>query len=472
MREFHNMKQSIIGDDPLSREIINFKKKREQADMIEHIFRNIKTNYGKTDISSMKNNLDKVLSQKNPIYNMPIANAYFNRMKIDMSQKAFQSPEYVENKIINSFNIESGRAPPASQDRPKTVTLANQRPSQIVIHDDAPAFTGMVSNLSRNTPSRSERTTVGTVEGQVRRNPSPKQVSFDPNVVDHGSQKTGQIVRGTQPQTKVSPEKDEVQLNYKIVNPRLNHLKNVHLSNAGGPPITLKAFDNRNLAVGFADGTLKIVDIVASSVVKQYKFSSKVKTIESVSDNGNSGIQIGALVGLGAPDNAIVLLDLATSETAVTKFKGHTDEVSGICYLGNGDFVSCSHDGTVAYWSLKSTTAVNRMQVHNGKVNSMALLNNNTTLVTGGDDSSLQVMAINAGQITHRRSVKESAPVTRVSSFYGNSKFVFSCQQNGSIRIWNVETGEYAIVNIQMLERYHRSQIRDSRRIEAHVYFR
>ena len=55
------MKQSVTGDDPLSREIILFKKKREQADMIENIFRTIKSNYSKTEIGTMKNIIDKKL---------------------------------------------------------------------------------------------------------------------------------------------------------------------------------------------------------------------------------------------------------------------------------------------------------------------------------------------------------------------------------------------------------------------------
>lgn len=445
MREFHSMKQSITGDDPLSREIINFKKKREQADMIEHIFRNIKANYGKTDINNMKNNLDKILSHKNPIYNVPIANSYFSRMKVDLSQKAFQSPEYVENKIINSFNLDENRtrAQPVSQERPKTpTTTIQQKPSQLVATNEAPVFAGMAVNPGRTTPSRIERLPAAPTDSQIRRNPSPKQVTFDPNLVDQSSEKLSRLVKGIQPQTKVSPERDEVQLNYKIVNPKLNHLKNIHLTNPGGAPVTIRSFDNRNLAVGFADGALKVVDLVASAVVKQYKFSSLIMAIEPVTDDGKSGLQIGALVGLGTPDNAIVLIDLATNDQAISKFKGHTDQISGISYLGNGDFVSCSYDGTVAYWSIKSQSAINRSQLHNGRINAMALLNNNTTLVTGGDDCSLQVVSIAGGQMTHRKTLKESSPVTKVSSFYGNSKFVFSCQKDGSIRIWNVETGE------------------------------
>ena len=100
------MKQSVNGDDPLSREIILFKKKREQADMIEQIFRTIKNNYSKTEISSMKAVIDRKLSQQNPIYNQVVANGYYARIKNDLSQKAFQSPEFVEDKIINNYNTE------------------------------------------------------------------------------------------------------------------------------------------------------------------------------------------------------------------------------------------------------------------------------------------------------------------------------------------------------------------------------
>lgn len=250
------------------------------------------------------------------------------------------------------------------------------------------------------------------------------------------------MVKGVQPLAKVSPDKTEGQLNYKIQNPRLNHLKSIHMAHAGGVPLTLKAFDNRNLAVGCADGSLKIMDILSSSVVKQYKFSSKVRTIEAVSDDGKSALELGALVGLGSPDNAIVLLDLARSENALSTFRGHTDEVTGIICIGNGEFVSCSDDGTVAFWNMTSKSPLNRIQAHQGRINSMTSLNNNATLVIGGDDCMVQVFSIRKGDITLKRSIRESSPVTSVSSFYGNSKFAFSCQQNGMIKIWNVETGE------------------------------
>ena len=81
MKDYQNMKQSVTGDDPLSREIILFKKKREQADMIEQIFRTIKNNYSRTEIGSMKAVIDKKLSQQNPIYNHVLGNQFFSKIK-------------------------------------------------------------------------------------------------------------------------------------------------------------------------------------------------------------------------------------------------------------------------------------------------------------------------------------------------------------------------------------------------------
>lgn len=138
MRDFQNMKQSITGDDPLSKEIILFKKKREQADMIEQIFRTIKNNYNRTEINAMKTVIDKKLSQDSPIYNRPVANGYFSRIKNDLSNRAFQSPEYVEDRLINQFHTEETRSRAAAFNRPTspaTLAASASKP-QIVVPAD------------------------------------------------------------------------------------------------------------------------------------------------------------------------------------------------------------------------------------------------------------------------------------------------------------------------------------------------
>jgi hypothetical protein len=114
-------------------------------------------------------------------------------------------------------------------------------------------------------------------EDQMRRVPSQKSVTFDLNPADKGPQKDGSLIKGKQSAAKVSPDKDESQISYKIVNPKMLHVKNVHLSSTGGIPTTIKALDIRNMAVGMADGSLKIIDLYSSQMVKNFKFGSKIR---------------------------------------------------------------------------------------------------------------------------------------------------------------------------------------------------
>lgn len=164
---------------------------------------------------------------------------------------------------------------------------------------------------------------------------------------------SGQLVPGKQPAAKVSPDLTEVQVNYRVMNPQLQHLKNINLSHLGGVPVTLKSLDDRNLAIGCADGSLKIMDTVNSVIAKQFKFNSPVRVIEAIDDDGHTRLTMGVLVGLGAPDFTIAMMDLASNDArAVEKFKAHRGEVSGIVNLGDGRFISCGFDGNLISWNM------------------------------------------------------------------------------------------------------------------------
>ena len=109
------MKSSVYGDDPLSREIVLFKKKREQADMIENIFRNIKTHYNKTEISFMKTEINQRLSPNSGIYNQAAGSAYFAGLAEDLTTKAGNSRELAQGFMIPHFKVANPQ-----QDRPQT----------------------------------------------------------------------------------------------------------------------------------------------------------------------------------------------------------------------------------------------------------------------------------------------------------------------------------------------------------------
>ncbi len=427
MRDYHTMKQSMHGDDPLSKEIVIFKKKREQADMIEQIFRNIRNSYTSSEINQMKDNIDSLLSQHNTAYNKSLGTAYLNKLKNELSSKAFQAPEFTHNGIVSDFKLKSAT--------PQPVKVAlKQTPTTIAatVRDKSPQLP------VRTTPSRVDRSNSQTG--------SQRQVTFDaPATSELGilprSSSSGQLKPGKQSIAKLSPDKLEAQLSYSLKSPQLLHTKTINLSNFGSIPVSLKSMDDRNLAVGFADGTLKIIDLANTNIAKQFKFASKISAIENIEDDGKLRLDHGLLCGLASPENLIVLVEAGKQSADFSKFIGHQAEVTCIVSTGAGRFVSGSADGNIFMWKVGSQEPLHSIRGHTGPVTSLTLLNSNSLLVSSGDDRVIRSYSISSGTFAPRNRIQESSQITAVHSFHGNSRFIFSCLTNGLVKIWNVESG-------------------------------
>ncbi len=448
MRDYQDLKKSHhlgLGDDPLSREIDLFKKKREQADMIENIFRTIRNHYTSTDIAQMKAQIERRFSLDTPIYS-PVAGAnYFARLRQEFASKAQQLPEFQQNLIVASFSLD-----PQQQARPVSATPAQAylHPSSTLGSPQPPAHSSSLQ------PSYLDPASKPSSERNIGQNPKPSPsthqsastkptpVSASPGAQAFESAKL-LIQPGAKPLAKVSPERNEIQITYDIEDPKLELVKNYGLGSSSSQPTTFRALDDRNLVVGFEDGTLKVMDLVASGEIKrQLKLSSKIVCIESFEDSPGNNPLMALLCGTGAPDHAVVHLELQARETVATKFRGHAAEVTSVCPLGRGDFVSGGHDGQVIYWNIAETKFLAAKQAHNAKITSMCTLNLNQTLVTGSSDCSMNVYHLSQRDLLLKNTLKEAHPITLVSSFYGNCKFALSCLETGTIRIWNVEDAE------------------------------
>ena len=83
----------------------------------------------------MKNVIDKKLSSPNTAYNpVPAAN-YFNKIKSEISSKAFHAPEFSEGQMINEFRAdEVQRLPynkPASPSTPSNSSTGLIKPQAV-----------------------------------------------------------------------------------------------------------------------------------------------------------------------------------------------------------------------------------------------------------------------------------------------------------------------------------------------------
>ena len=451
MRDYQDLKKSHHfgpGDDPLSREIDLFKKKREQADMIENVFRNIRNYYTSTDIAHLKAQIERRFGQDAPIYS-PVAGAnYFARLKQEFAAKATQLPEFQQNLIIASFSLD-----PQPQAQPRPVVSAAQN----YLHPHPSVSSPQPTVYSNLQPSYLEPASKQQSERTITSNPKPS-TPFVTQPAPHKATPVAAsapqgfqayeaakplIQPGAKPLAKVSPERNEIQITYDIEAPKLELVKNFGLGATSSFPTTFKAMDDRNLVIGFEDGTLKVMDLVDSGEIKrQIKLSSKIACIENFEETPGNNPSMGVLCGTGAPDHAVVHLELQARESMATKFKGHSAEVSSVCPLGKGDFVSGGHDGQVIYWNFREPKYLAAKQAHNAKISSMCTLNLNQTLVTGSTDCSMAVFHIGQREFIHKNTLKEPHPISMVSSFYGNCKFALSCLETGTIRIWNVEDGE------------------------------
>lgn len=452
MRDFQDLKRSQYGDDPLSKEIVLFRKKREQADMIEQIFRSIKTNYNNTEINQMKTNIDAILSNPNMIYKANKAATYFTNLKNDFSAKAFNSPEIAQRQIIQDFVIPEAQPKPSQtssfeQSKPKNylTTIPDNNPVEIIDQrkqSAQPNFSKpqqtkvQYSEPIATTQYISSNNAVQT--NQLRQTPIVENRALDRDL-DLPTKHISPLKAARQPEAKVSQDKTEIHVGYKIKSPQLTNINNV---NMGSTPITcIRALDSKNLAVGFENGGFKLIDLTnPTQPIKALKFPSAIRTIEPIVDT--HGAASALLFGLGSPENSILHLDLKTNDNKVTKYEGHSDQISQIALIGQNDFISSSFDGKLSYWTFGTYKPLKQITAHIGKVNSITTLNNNQTLLSGGEDGVVRVYKLSNRDFIMKNSLKEAGPVKSVNSFLGNSKFGFTTQQNGTIRIWNVEDGE------------------------------
>lgn len=454
MKDYQDMKRSGVGfggNAPLEREIDLFKKKREQADMIEKIFRGIQTKYNSTDIGRMKTSFEKRYSQDFNVYNHVAASNYYNKLKSDLSQKATQLPEFSQNLIVNTFTIDD---PPVV--RLPSETLTKHNPNTLHPSTAPPTPSSKLEPISlssylenatkgsqRSLPQQSEvrpqySNQLGS-QKDIRIEPQYQQTITGPTKPENYHQS---IKQGNPPLAKLSSERNEVQITYDLKDPQLSLQKNFSLGKYVGRPTTIRSIDDRNLVIGFEDGTMKVLDILDSNVARQFKLSSKIVCVEPLELAAGYNPSMTVLCGTGSPENCIIKIDLRLKELEAIKYRGHKDEISGISVLSAGDFVSCGHDGCVILWNNASNEPLKVIKAHEGKVNSMCTLNSNQTIVTGSSDCSMKIFHLKNKELVLVNTLVEKRPVETVCSFYGNCKFAFSCLQGGTIRIWNVEDAE------------------------------
>lgn len=489
MRNIQEMKNSFVNEDPISREISLYQKRREQANQIETTLRGIKNLFLNTNIQTLKEKLTTkidlpVSGNRGPlqqtatptgIYDSDTATNFYNRLLAEFSKKVVESPELSTGALIYSDN-KSERVATATFVTPDA-KLPQERTQQVrfdtTIQKSYPGSSTNSSSAEHQvrhrsvTPRREISPPPVTVHTNYYAEPrestmpvsSPKAQDNstvrvrDSDLSSQLSATTPSLVitPGVKPLATVNPAKTEIQISYPISScPSMKHSKDLKIPSSS-PVATMKCLDDRNIVIGHVDGTLRVIDMSSPNghTVRQCKLSAAIRCIESLIDSSGDNPLMEIICGLASPDNCILKIQLQQRELQTVRYKGHTAAVNQLVPVSSTEFLSCSDDGTICFWNTSNSAPIHSVHVSEHPVTSITTLSSHSILVAGCADHNLQVYSFSkhaSDRSTHpptlRNTLLESGPVSFVSAFHGNAKFVLSVLSDGSVRIWNVEDGE------------------------------
>lgn len=226
---------------------------------------------------------------------------------------------------------------------------------------------------------------------------------------------------------------------------------------------------------GGAEGTVKLWDLDAHTLLRQFDVGSPVLAVALSADGTRAlaGTADGVVLLLeldggtatptgphdrgfvrsvafvrdgrwavaGGRDGVTTVWDPASGTTAWELDAGH-GPVGALLELADGTLAASSVDGSVVLWNLESGEAFKTIQAHDGPVGALAALDDGR-IVTGSGDRTLRVL-----QLQDSTEAEAPAHTGAVTGLAMNSEasVVFSGSGDRTVRAWDPSTGEHQAV--------------------------
>jgi WD40 repeat protein len=189
---------------------------------------------------------------------------------------------------------------------------------------------------------------------------------------------------------------------------------------------TLERLDDKHLASGSCDGTIKIWNWMSGHLVKN--ITSHTNCVDQLISVTNSSIFV------SSSTKSYGIIYVLTSEDQIKSIFNNTGGLNTVLMLKNGNLAICTEE-TIRIFNLTEEKSTQILSGH--KYDVKALVNiNSTTIASGSKDNYIKLWNLNTGK--ELKTLKGHNGVVNSLVVFSNGHLV-SGSQDGSIRIWNLE---------------------------------
>ncbi|KAG0361586.1 hypothetical protein BG005_007871 [Podila minutissima] len=195
-------------------------------------------------------------------------------------------------------------------------------------------------------------------------------------------------------------------------------------------------FDERKIASGSRDNTIKIWNLATGACLRTYHgHSASVLCLQYDDDK----------IVSGGSDTNIIVRDLQTGKI-VRRLEGHADSVLSL-RLEKDTVVSCSKDRTVKIWKISTGELVRTLVGHRAAVNAVQFspepsetmyMGHQRVVVSASGDRSIKIWSFETGECL--RTLEGHTRGIACIQFEGN--IIISGSSDKSIKIWDIARGE------------------------------
>jgi len=198
--------------------------------------------------------------------------------------------------------------------------------------------------------------------------------------------------------------------------------------------------DGRSVLSGSWDGKLMLWDFATGKLERRFDGHTAIVKSAAFSPDGRYVLSGGA-------DKTLKLWDVATGKLART-LKGHSELVTSVAFSPDGRTVlSGSWDKTLRLWDVDTGKPLRVFEGRKGIVTSFAFSPDGRTVLSGSEsDNSLRLWDVDTGKLLHVFENNSNGVLSVAFSTDGHT--VLSGNDDGTIRMWNVGSGELLVTMI------------------------